>query len=101
MRLSAAGPAGRCLPPAPTISGAASHCCSADMSAPAQRRKQALQAFGRKWQLPEFLAGTIEIVGIRIPTAGIIVVAALTLVAMTIWGIIVSRAPRNITQQVT
>ena len=71
------------------------------MSAPARQRKQALQAFGRKWQLPEFFGDTIDIVGIRIPVAGIIVVAALTLVAMTIWGIIVSRAPRHITQQVT
>ena len=71
------------------------------MSAPARQRKQALQAFGRKWQLPEFFGDTIDIVGIRIPVAGIIVVAALTLVAMTIWGIIVSRAPRHITQPVT
>ena len=61
------------------------------MSAPARQRKQALQAFGRKWQLPEFFGDTIDIVGIRIPVAGIIVVAALTLVAMTIWGIIVTQ----------
>jgi cardiolipin synthase len=71
------------------------------MSARAAQRKQALEAFGRKWQLPEIFSDTIDIVGIRIPVAGIVVVAALTLVAMTIWGIIVSRAPRHITQQLT
>src|SRR5205085_99400 len=38
--------------------------------------------------------------GIRVPLAGIVIVAAITLIAMTIWGIIVSRAPRHISQQI-
>ena len=71
------------------------------MSARASQRKAALSFFGHRVALPAFFAKRIDLLGIRIPVAGVMLVALLTLVAMTVWGIIVSRAPRHITQQIT
>ena len=71
------------------------------MSARASRRKQRVGALGHKVALPELLSRRLDLLGVQVPVAGILMVVALTLVAMTVWGIIVSRAPRHITQQVT
>ena len=71
------------------------------MSARASQRKAALSVFGRRLALPPLFARRIDLLGIRIPVAGAMLVAFLTLVAMTVWGIVVSRAPRHITQQIT
>jgi len=71
------------------------------MSARASRRREKVGAFGHKVGLPEVLSKRLDLFGIRVPVAGILIVAAITLVAMTIWGIIESRAPRHISQQIT
>jgi len=71
------------------------------MSARASRqRKQALGLFGHKVPLPDLLSKRVDLAGVQVPLAGIVIVVALTLVAMAIWGIIVSRAPRHITQHI-
>src|SRR4051812_25595857 len=52
------------------------------------------KAFGKKVPLPGFLRGNATLFGIKVPTAGIVFVVALTLVAITVGGIISPRAPQ-------
>src|SRR5437762_1788204 len=67
---------------------------------PARPRPQRLEFF--RWYVPlsPWLSRQVAILGIKVPVAGIALVCALALVAFTVWGIVFSRAPRNITQQV-
>jgi cardiolipin synthase len=55
-----------------------------------------------RWKLPVngALAKRVELFGIKLPVAGIAIVVALSLVAVTVWGVIFSRAPRHITQPI-
>jgi cardiolipin synthase A/B len=55
-----------------------------------------------RWKLPlsPSLSKRTTILGIGIPRAGIIIVFALSLAALTIWGIVFTRAPQLITQRI-
>src|SRR5438046_7179813 len=64
-------------------------------------RRRALVLFGHELRLSGVLASDATVLGLELPVAGIAVVAALTLVALTIWVIVFSRAPRHITQPIT
>ena len=66
----------------------------------AKARTEHLQIFGRTLPITGFWARRVALFGIRLPVAGIAIVFALALVAMTIWGIVFSRAPAHITQHV-
>jgi len=66
----------------------------------ARPRAAHAEAFGRRVPLPAFLQGDATLVGIKVPMAGIVVVVALTLVAITVWGIVFTRAPRLITAHI-
>ena len=57
-------------------------------------------AFGHGFRLPKALQRDVAVFGIPVPLAGIIFLVALTLIGISIWGIIFTRAPRNVTQQV-
>src|SRR5205814_1388118 len=73
--------------------------CLHDMA----RRAQApphLQLFHWKLPLAPSLSRKVEILGVPIPLAGLVIVFALVLVAVTAWGIVFSRAPRHITQHI-
>jgi cardiolipin synthase len=59
-----------------------------------------LEAFGRKLPITGFWAKRLDLLGIRIPVAGIAIVVGLALIGVTIWGIIFSRAPSHITQHI-
>jgi cardiolipin synthase A/B len=59
-----------------------------------------LKLFGRKIAVSGVLARRLEILGIQVPVAAIAVIVGLTLIAITVWGIIFTRAPRHITKQI-
>ncbi|HXN15092.1 MAG TPA: phospholipase D-like domain-containing protein [Usitatibacter sp.] len=59
-----------------------------------------LKLFGAKIPLSGAMTKSVQVFGIRIPVAGIAIVVALSLVGFTIWGIVVSRAPKQISQPV-
>ena len=59
-----------------------------------------LSLFGRKLEISGVLAKRVAIFGIDVPVAAIAIVVALTLIAITIWGVIFSRAPQTITQHI-
>ena len=59
-----------------------------------------LKLFGWKLPVSDALARRFDIFGIQIPAAGIAVVAGLTLIAITVFGILFSRAPQNISQHI-
>jgi cardiolipin synthase len=54
------------------------------------------------WKLPVTgaMARRVEILGIQIPAVAIAIVVGLTLVAITVWGILFTRAPQSITQHI-
>ena len=54
------------------------------------------RAFGRKVPLPGFLAGHFTLLGMKVPTAAIVILVALTLIGATVVGIIFTRAPQFI-----
>src|SRR5437588_11852853 len=64
-------------------------------------RAQNLKLFGRKFAIHGMFARQVEILGVGLPLAGIVIVVGLTLIALTVWTIIFSRAPRHITQNLT
>ena len=59
-----------------------------------------LKVFGRTLPVTGFWARRVDVFGINIPVAGISIVFALALIAVTIWGIVFSRAPAHITQHI-
>jgi cardiolipin synthase len=59
-----------------------------------------LKIFGRKLPLHPALTRRVEFLGVPVPIAVIVALIALTLVAVTIWGIVFSRAPKNITHPI-
>jgi cardiolipin synthase len=59
-----------------------------------------VQAFGKRMPLPEFLRSNATIFGVKVPVAGIVMVVVLTLVAITLWGIVFTRAPRLLTAHI-
>jgi cardiolipin synthase A/B len=61
---------------------------------------QTLSLFGRKVAVGGFLARRVDLFGIKVPVAGIAVIAGITLIAITVWGVLFSRAPQNITQPI-
>ncbi len=65
-----------------------------------RRETSQLSFFGRKLAVTGFFARRIDLLGIRIPVAGVAIVVGLSLVLFTIWGIIFSRAPTHITQTI-
>ena len=65
-----------------------------------RRPTSRLSLFGRKLAVTGFFAKRLDVFGIHIPVAGIAIVVGLTLVAFTVWGIIFSRAPAHITQNI-
>jgi cardiolipin synthase len=68
----------------------------------AKKRAKAehLEVFGKTLPIKGGLARRVDLMGIRIPVAGIAIVVALALIGVTIWGIIFSRAPAHITQHI-
>ncbi len=65
-----------------------------------RRQTSQLSFFGRKLAVTGFLARRLDVFGIQVPVAAIAIVVGLTLVAFTVWGIIFSRAPANITRHI-
>jgi cardiolipin synthase len=65
-----------------------------------RRQTSQLSLFGRKLAITGFFAKRLDVLGIQVPVAAIAIVVGLTLVAITIWGVIFSRAPANITQHI-
>ena len=61
---------------------------------------QTLKVFGRKVPTPEVLKKRVKLLGIDVPVAAIAIIVGLTLIAITVWGIIFSRAPQDITQPI-
>jgi cardiolipin synthase len=61
---------------------------------------QTLSLFGRKIAVSGFLAKRLDLFGMKVPVAGIALIAGLTLVAITVWGVLFSRAPQNITEHI-
>jgi cardiolipin synthase len=70
------------------------------MTKKAAQTEEHLEAFGRKLAISGFWAKRVDLLGIRIPVAGIAIVVGLALIGVTIWGIIFSRAPSHITQHI-
>jgi cardiolipin synthase A/B len=64
------------------------------------KKAEHLKIFGKTVALGGFWAKRVDVFGIAIPVAGISIVFALALVALTVWGIVSSRAPAHITQHV-
>jgi cardiolipin synthase len=65
-----------------------------------RRPSNQLHIFGRKFAVTGFFAKRVDILGIAVPVAAIAILVAFTLVAVTVWGIIFSRAPEHITQHI-
>ena len=65
-----------------------------------RRQTSRLSIFGKKLAVTGVLAKRVDIFGIEVPVAAIAIVVGLTLVAITVWGIIFSRAPVHITQHI-
>jgi cardiolipin synthase len=63
-------------------------------------RPQNVKIFGRNVALSGVFAHRVKILGIELPSAGIAIVVGLTLIAITVWGIIFSRTPKLITQNI-
>jgi cardiolipin synthase len=70
------------------------------MTKKAAQTEEHLEAFGRKLAISGFWAKRVDLLGIRIPVAGIAIVVGLALIGVTIWGILFSRAPSHITQHI-
>src|ERR1700674_816649 len=66
----------------------------------ARGEKQTLKILGGTLALRGIFAKRIDLFGISVPVGGIAIVVGFTLVAVTIWGIIFSRAPKHITQPI-
>ena len=64
------------------------------------KKAEHLRLFGRTVAVGGFWARRVDLFGIGIPVVGISIVFALALVALTIWGVVTSRAPAHITQHV-
>ena len=64
------------------------------------KKAEHLRIFGRTVAVGGFWARRVDLFGIGIPVVGISIVFALALVALTIWGVVTSRAPAHITQHV-
>ena len=64
-----------------------------------KENRQQLEFFGKKLALSGFFAKRVKLLGIDIPVAGIAIVAGLVLICLTVWGIVFTRAPKHITQQ--
>ena len=65
-----------------------------------REHREQLEFFGRKLAVTGIFAKRYSLVGIEIPVAGIAIVCALMLIAVTVWGIIFTRAPRSITEHI-
>ncbi len=61
-------------------------------------QRQPVQIVGKHFALTGFFARRVPLLGIEVPMAGIAIIVMLMLVGFTIWGILFSRAPRQITQ---
>ena len=64
------------------------------------KKVEHLEIFGKTLPVSGFWARRVNLLGIGIPVVGISIVFALALVALTIWGIVSSRAPAHVTQHV-
>ena len=64
------------------------------------RQQSRLSLFGRKLAVTGVLARRVGVFGIGVPVAAIAIVVGLTMIALTIWGVIFSRAPQIVTQQI-
>ena len=62
--------------------------------------RETLQVFGGRLALAGWFAKRWKIFGIDTPVAIIAIIVMITLVALTVWGIIFSRAPQLITQHI-
>ena len=65
-----------------------------------EKNREQLEFFGRKLALTGFFAKRWNLFGIEVPVAGVAIMAALMLIAVTVWGIIFTRAPKAITEHV-
>jgi cardiolipin synthase len=65
-----------------------------------RKKNEHLEAFGRKLPITGFWAKRLDILGIEVPVAALAIIVGLVLVAVTVWGIIFSRAPAHITQHI-
>lgn len=59
-----------------------------------------LKVFGKTLPMGGFWVKRVDLLGIKLPVAGIAIVFAFALIGVTIWGIIFSRAPAHITQHI-
>ncbi len=65
-----------------------------------RENREQLEFFGGKLGLTGIFARRFDLFGIEIPAAGIAIVVGLVLIAVTVWGIIFTRAPNNITEHI-
>jgi cardiolipin synthase len=65
-----------------------------------QAPRETLKFLGGRFALTGFFARRVEILGMQTPVALLAVIVMLTLIAITVWGIIFSRAPQLITQHI-
>jgi cardiolipin synthase len=65
-----------------------------------RKNSEHLKAFGRTLPITGFWAKRLSIFGIDIAVAGLAVIVGLVLIAVTLWGIIFSQAPKHITQHI-
>ena len=63
-----------------------------------QVRQQPVQILGKHFAITGFFARRVPLLGIEVPMAGIAIIVMLMLIGFTLWGILFSRAPRQITQ---
>ena len=64
------------------------------------RQTSQLSFFGKKLAVTGVLAKRVGVFGIQVPVAAIAILVGLTMIALTVWGVIFSRAPQNITQHI-
>src|SRR5258708_28485087 len=62
--------------------------------------REQLEFFGKKVALSGVFAKRWTLFGIEVPAAGVAIVTALVLIAVTVWGILFTRAPASITGHV-
>src|SRR5258708_8479365 len=62
--------------------------------------REQLEFFGKKVALSGVFAKRWTLFGIEVPAAGVAIVTALVLIAVTVWGILFTRAPASITDHV-
>ncbi len=66
----------------------------------AATRPSTFRLFGRQLEIHHHLRYRVKLLGAQVPVGAIALVVALTLVAVTIFGIVFSRAPRHMTQPI-